>query len=45
MRQVDLAMALGQLLLVPRPDPGQVMLEQRRERGGKGGEPLFVALV
>ena len=45
MGQVDLTMALSQILLVPRPDPGQVILEQRRERSGNGGEPVLVALT
>jgi len=45
MGQVDLTMALSQILLVQRPDPGQVILEQRRERGGKGGAPVPVALA
>ena len=26
-------------------DPGQVVLEQRGQGGGKGGEPVFVALA
>jgi hypothetical protein len=30
---------------MPRLDPGQVVLEQRGERGGNGGEPVLVALA
>jgi hypothetical protein len=45
MGQVDLALTLSQVLLMQRLDPGQVVLEQRGERGGKGGEPVFVALA
>jgi len=45
MGQVDLAIALSQILLMQRFHPGQVVLEQRGERGGKGGEPVFVALA
>jgi hypothetical protein len=33
--QVDLAMALSQVLLVQRSNPGEVVLEQRRQSGGK----------
>lgn len=45
MRQVHLAMPLSQILLMQRLDPGQVVLEQRGQGGGKGGEPVFVALA
>jgi hypothetical protein len=45
MGQVDLAIPLSQVLLMQRLDPGQVVLEQRSERGGKGGEPVLVALA
>ncbi len=38
-------MPLSQVLLMQRLDPGQVVLEQRRQGGGKGGEPVFVALA
>jgi hypothetical protein len=41
MGQVDLAMALRRILRVQRPAPGQVILEQRRERGGYGYGPLW----
>ncbi len=45
MGQVDLAMPLSRILLMQRLDPGQVVLEQRGERGGNGGEPVLVALA
>ena len=45
MGQVDLAMPLRQVLLMQRLDPDQVVLEQRGECGGKGGEPVPVALA
>jgi hypothetical protein len=38
-------MPLSQILLMQRLDPGQVVLEQRRKGGGKGGEPVFVAFT
>ena len=38
-------MPLSQILLMQRLDPGQVVLEQRGERGGKGGEPVLVAFA
>ena len=38
-------MPLSQVLLMQRLDPGQVALEQRGERGGKGGEPVLVTLT
>jgi hypothetical protein len=44
MGQVDFAMALSQILLVQRPDPGEGILEQRRERDGKGGESVLSPL-
>jgi hypothetical protein len=45
MGEVRLAMPLSRILLMQRPDPGQVVLEQRGERSGNGGEPVFVALA
>jgi hypothetical protein len=36
---------LSQTLLRQCLDPGQVVLEQKRERGGNGGEPVFVAFA
>ena len=45
MREVRLTMLLSQVLLRQRLDPGQVVLEHRRKGGGKGGEPVFVALA
>src|SRR5205823_11777476 len=45
MGQVDLAMPLRQILLMQRLDPGQVVLEQRGECGGKGGETVPRALA
>jgi hypothetical protein len=45
MGQVDLAMSLRQVLLMQRLDPGQVVLEQRGECGGKGGEAVLVAFA
>jgi hypothetical protein len=45
MGQVDLAMPLSRILLMPRPDPGQVVLEQRGKRVGNGGESVFVVPV
>lgn len=38
-------MSLSRILLMQRLDPGQVVLEQRGERGRKGGEPVLVALA
>ena len=43
MRQIDRPMALGQILLVQRFDPGEVILEERNERGGKGREAILIA--
>jgi hypothetical protein len=40
---VDLAMPLSRIPLMPRLDPGQVVLEQRRKGDGNGGEPVLVA--
>jgi hypothetical protein len=40
---VDLAMPLSRIPLMPRLDPGQVVLEQRRQGDGNGGEPVLVA--
>ena len=45
MGPVDLALPLSRILLMRRLDPGQVILEQRGERGGKSGEPVLVALT
>jgi len=40
---VDLTMLLSRIPLMPRLDPGQVVLEQRRQGDGNGGEPVLVA--
>jgi hypothetical protein len=45
MGQVHRAMPWRQILLVQRPDPGQVVLEQGGERGGKGGVAVLIALA
>lgn len=45
MGQVDLVMAMNHPLLVRRADPGEVVLEQRRQSGGNGCEPILVALA
>ena len=45
MREVHRAMPLSQILLMQGLDPSQVVLEQRRQGGGKGGEPILVALA
>jgi hypothetical protein len=37
-------MALRQILLRQGFDPGQVLLEERDERRGKGGEAIFIPL-
>ena len=45
MGQVDLATALRQILLRQGLDSGEVVLAQRGQRGGKGGEAVLVALA
>jgi hypothetical protein len=45
MGQIDLALPLSRILLMQRLDPGQMILEQRGEHGGKSGEPVLVALA
>ena len=45
MRQVHLAMPLSQILLMQRLNSSQTVLEQRGQGGGKGGEPVLVALA
>lgn len=42
MGKIYIAMPLSQILLMQRLDASQVVLEQRRQGGGKGGEPVFV---
>ncbi len=44
MGPVDPAIALSQVVLAQRSDPGEGVLEQMRESGGKGTEPILVAL-
>jgi hypothetical protein len=43
MRQVHLAIPLNHVLLMQRPDPGQVILEQGYEGGGTCGESIRIA--
>jgi hypothetical protein len=45
MGQGDPTMPLSRILLMPRLDLGQVVLEQRRQGNENGGEPVFVALA
>ena len=45
MGKVYCPMALRQILLMQGFDPGEVVLEERDERRGKGGEAVLVALA
>jgi hypothetical protein len=43
MREIHLAIPLNQVLLLPRPDPGPVILEPGYEGGGTGGASILIA--
>src|SRR5215831_3147758 len=45
MRQVHRPMTLGQILLMQRFDPDEMVLEERDERGGKGRETVLIPLA
>jgi hypothetical protein len=45
MGQVHCPMALGQILLMQRFNPDEVVLEERDERGGKGRETVLISLA